>query len=63
MLDLLQQPDDRQAVQLRRFVQGRAEIGPIDLLLGVVVAVTTIASGLTYLVRWARIVAHSDQAL
>jgi len=40
-----------------------ASAGSIDLLLGIVVAVTTVASGLTYLVRWARIVAHSEQPL
>lgn len=40
-----------------------AAAGPVDLALGIVVAVTTVASGLTYLVRWARIVAHSEHAL
>jgi cardiolipin synthase (CMP-forming) len=40
-----------------------AAAGPIDFVLGVVVAATTVVSGLTYLVRWARIVAHSEQAL
>jgi cardiolipin synthase (CMP-forming) len=40
-----------------------AEAGPMDLALGIAVAVTTVASGLTYLVRWARILARSEQAL
>jgi cardiolipin synthase len=34
-----------------------------DLVLSLVVAATTIASGLSYLVRWARILARSEQAL
>ena len=40
-----------------------AEAGLMDEVLGIAVAVTTVASGLTYLVRWARILAHSEQAL
>jgi cardiolipin synthase len=40
-----------------------AEVGPIDVVLGIAVAVTTIVSGLTYLVRWARILARSEHAL
>src|SRR5271165_670312 len=40
-----------------------AEAGPVDVLLGIAVAVTTVVSGLTYLVRWARILARSEQAL
>jgi cardiolipin synthase (CMP-forming) len=34
-----------------------------DLVLGVTVALTTTASGLSYLVRWARILSHSEHAL
>src|SRR6516162_4438737 len=37
--------------------------GPADLVLGMAVAVTTVASGLIYLVQWARILARSEQAL
>ena len=40
-----------------------AGAGPLDVLLGTAVAVTTVVSGVTYLVRWARILAHSEQAL
>jgi cardiolipin synthase (CMP-forming) len=40
-----------------------AEPGPIDVVLGFAVAVTTVLSGLTYLLRWARILARSEQAL
>jgi cardiolipin synthase (CMP-forming) len=40
-----------------------AEPGPIDVVLGVAVASTTVLSGLTYLLRWARILARSEQAL
>jgi cardiolipin synthase len=40
-----------------------AEAGPVDVALGITVAVTTVVSGLTYLLRWARILAHSEQAL
>jgi hypothetical protein len=34
-----------------------------DLVLGITVAVTTVVSGLTYLVQWARILASSEEAL
>src|SRR6516165_12051562 len=37
--------------------------GPADLVLGMAVAVTTVASGLIYLVQCARILARSEQAL
>jgi len=40
-----------------------AEPGPLDLALYLAVAVTTISSGVSYLVRWARILARSEQAL
>jgi cardiolipin synthase len=40
-----------------------AEPGPVDVVLGIAVAVTTVVSGLTYLLQWARILAHSEQAL
>jgi cardiolipin synthase (CMP-forming) len=40
-----------------------ADPGLIDGILGIAVAATTLASGLTYLVRWARILARSEQAL
>jgi cardiolipin synthase len=40
-----------------------ADAGLFDELLGIAVAVTTVASGLTYLVRWARILARSEDAL
>jgi cardiolipin synthase len=40
-----------------------ADPGLVDLVLGIAVAATTLLSGLTYLVRWARILAHSEQAL
>jgi cardiolipin synthase len=40
-----------------------AEAGPLDTVLSLAVAVTTVVSGLTYLVQWARIVARSEQAL
>lgn len=39
------------------------EAGPVDLVLSVAVAVTTVVSGLTYLVQWGRILARSEQAL
>jgi cardiolipin synthase (CMP-forming) len=39
-----------------------AEAGTVDLVLGIAVAVTTVFSGLTYLWRWARILAHSEEA-
>jgi hypothetical protein len=35
----------------------------VDEVLGIAVAATTVVSGLTYLLRWARILAHSEQAL
>jgi len=37
--------------------------GPADLVLSLIVGATTIASGLSYLVRWARILARSEPAL
>ena len=37
--------------------------GLMDEVLGIAVAVTTVLSGLTYLLRWARILSHSEQAL
>jgi cardiolipin synthase len=40
-----------------------AEVGPMDVVMGIAVAVSTIVSGLTYLVRWARILARSEHAL
>jgi len=40
-----------------------AEAGPVDVVLGIAVAVTTVASGLTYLLRWARVLAHSEEAV
>jgi cardiolipin synthase len=40
-----------------------ADPGLIDSILGIAVAATTLASGLTYLLRWARILARSEQAL
>ncbi|HJY49461.1 MAG TPA: CDP-alcohol phosphatidyltransferase family protein [Stellaceae bacterium] len=40
-----------------------AEAGPVDVVLGIAVAVTTVASGLTYLLQWARILAHSEEAV
>jgi hypothetical protein len=40
-----------------------ADAGVVDLVLSIAVAVTTVASGLTYLVRWARILGCSEQAL
>jgi cardiolipin synthase len=40
-----------------------AEAGLMDEVLGIAVAVTTVASGLTYLLRWARILARSEQVL
>ena len=40
-----------------------AEAGALDLLLGAAVAATTVGSGVTYLVCWARILARSEQAL
>jgi len=40
-----------------------ADPGVIDAILGIAVAATTLSSGLTYLVQWARILAHSESAL
>ena len=40
-----------------------ASAGCPDLVLSLVVAVTTIVSGLSYLVRWVRILARTEQAL
>lgn len=37
--------------------------GVVDLVLGMAVAATTLVSGLTYLVQWARILGRSEQAL
>lgn len=49
------------------FVLARLSVGGApgwaDLVLSLIVAATTIASGLSYLVRWARILARSEQAL
>lgn len=49
------------------FVLGRlgmgANAGPLTTLLIYAVAVTTTASGMSYLVRWARIIARSEHAL
>ncbi len=39
------------------------EAGALDLALSLAVGVTTIWSGLSYLVRWARILSRSEQAL
>ena len=40
-----------------------ADPGLMDGILGIAVAATTLVSGLTYLVQWARILARSEQAL
>lgn len=40
-----------------------ADPGLVDAVLGIAVAATTVGSGLTYLVRWARILGRSEQAL
>jgi len=40
-----------------------ADPGVIDAILGIAVAATTLSSGLTYLVQWARILARSESAL
>ena len=37
--------------------------GHIDLVLSLIVGATTVVSGLSYLVRWARLLARSEQAL
>jgi cardiolipin synthase len=40
-----------------------ADAGPIDFALSIAVAVATVVSWVSYLVRWARILARSEQAL
>lgn len=40
-----------------------AEAGVVDFALSLTVAATTVVSGLTYLVRWARILGRSEQVL
>jgi cardiolipin synthase len=54
-------------ITLVGFVLGRLGLGEapgwLDLVLSVAVAVTTLGSGLAYLVRWTRILARSEQAL
>jgi cardiolipin synthase len=40
-----------------------ADAGLVDLVLSTAVAVTTVISGITYLVHWARILGRSEQAL
>ena len=54
-------------ITLVGFVLGRLGLGATagwpDLVLSLAVAGTTILSGLSYLVRWARILASSEQAL
>lgn len=40
-----------------------AQAGRVDTVLGLAVAVTTVGSGMTYLVQWARILARSEHAL
>jgi len=40
-----------------------AAAGQIDLVLSLIVGATTVVSGLSYLVRWARLLARSEQAL
>jgi cardiolipin synthase len=40
-----------------------AVAGQIDLVLSLIVGATTVVSGLSYLVRWARLLARSEQAL
>jgi cardiolipin synthase len=50
------------------FVLGRLSLGTgaaswLDFVLSLTVAATTVVSGLSYLVRWARILARSAQAL
>jgi cardiolipin synthase len=39
------------------------DFGPVDAASGIAVALTTLVSGLTYLVRWAQILGRSEQAL
>jgi cardiolipin synthase (CMP-forming) len=54
-------------IALVAFVLARLGLGTdsgmIDVLLSLAVAATTLLSGLSYLVRWARILARSEQAL
>lgn len=54
-------------IALVAFVLARLGLGTgsgmLDLLLSLAVAATTVLSGLSYLVRWARILARSEQAL
>jgi cardiolipin synthase (CMP-forming) len=54
-------------IALVAFVLARLGLGTdsgmLDVLLSLAVAATTLLSGLSYLVRWARILAHSEQAL
>lgn len=40
-----------------------ADAGVMDFVLGIAVAVTTVVSGVSYLVRWARILARSEEAV
>jgi len=40
-----------------------ADGGPLDSVLGIAVAATTVVSGLSYLVRWGRILGRSEQVL
>jgi cardiolipin synthase len=39
------------------------DVGRLDLVLSLLVAATTVLSGLSYLVRWARILGRSEQPL
>jgi cardiolipin synthase (CMP-forming) len=54
-------------IALVAFVLARLGLGAgsgmLDLLLSLAVAATTVLSGLSYLVRWARILSRSEQAL
>jgi cardiolipin synthase (CMP-forming) len=54
-------------IALVAFVLARLGLGTdsgmLDVLLSLAVAATTLLSGLSYLVRWARILARSEQAL
>jgi cardiolipin synthase (CMP-forming) len=54
-------------IALVAFVLARLGLGTtgsmIDVLLSLAVAATTVLSGLSYFVRWARILARSEQAL
>jgi cardiolipin synthase len=40
-----------------------AEAGTLDFVLGIAVALTTVASGLSYLLQWARILGRSQQVV